>query len=236
MRVDAQPALILHARAYRETSLLLECLTRDHGRIGLVARGVRRERSRLPRGLLQPLQPLLLGWSGNGELVTLTTAEAAAAPLALHGERLYSAMYLNELVLRLSARADPHPDVFEAYLLCLQRLADGEPEAWTLRRFERDLLAELGYALVLDHDCRTGAILDPDGDYAYVPEDGPTAWRGDANALRVSGAALLALARDEMPDSKQGGELRRLMRALLRHQLGGGTLNAWALRTTFQNS
>lgn len=232
MRIEAQPGLILHARAYRETSLLLECLTRDHGRVGLVARGVRRERSRMPRGLLQPLQPLLFGWSGNGELATLTAAEASAAPLALHGERLYSAMYVNELVLRLCARSDPHPDMFEGYLLCLQRLASGEAEAWTLRRFERDLLAELGYALVLDRDSASGAALDPDTDYAYVPDEGPVAWHGDPGALRVSGAALLALARDEAPDARKNNELRRLMRALVRHQLGGGTLHAWTLTST----
>lgn len=229
MRVEAQPGLILHARAYRETSLLLECVTRDHGRVGLVARGVRRERSRFPRGLLQPLQPLLLGWLGNGELATLTAAEASAAPLALHGDRLYSAMYVNEVVLRLSARSDPHPDMFEGYLLCLQRLASNEPEAWTLRRFERDLLAELGYALVLDRESDSGDLLDPSRDYAYLPDEGPIAWRGDAGALRVSGAALLAMAHDAAPTPQQGAELRRLMRALLRHQLGGGTLKAWTL-------
>lgn len=229
MRVDGQPALVLHARAYRETSLLLECLTPDHGRIGLVARGVRRERSRLPRGLLQPLQPLLLGWAGAGDLVTLTHAEASAGPLRLHGERLYSAMYLNELILRLCARGDPHGELFGHYCLCLQRLADGEPEGWTLRRFERDLLMVLGYGLVLDRDCETGAGLDAAGDYAYVIDAGPQAWRGDAQAMRISGAALLALHRDEMPSASLGTELRRLMRALLQHQLGGGTLNAWAL-------
>lgn len=229
-RVDSQPALVLHARAYRETSLLLECLTPDHGRVGLVARGVRRERSRLPRGLLQPLQPLLLSWSGAGDLATLTQAEASAGPLSLRGELLYAAMYLNELILRLCARGDPHGDLFEYYCLCLQRLASGEPEAWTLRRFERDLLMVLGYGLVLDRDCETGASLDPEHDYAYVIDLGPHAWRDDARALRVSGAALLALDRDEMPTASQGGELRRLMRALLQHQLGGGTLNAWALR------
>ena len=229
MRVDAQPALVLHARAYRETSLLLECLTADHGRIGLVARGVRRARSRLPRGLLQPLQPLLLGWTGAGELATLTQAEASAAPLRLQGERLYSAMYLNELILRLCARGDPHSGLFEHYGLCLRRLADGEPEGWTLRRFERDLLMVLGYGLVLDRDCESGASLDAACDYTYVIDAGPQAWRGDSRALRISGAALLALGRDEMPTAAQGGELRHLMRALLQHQLGGGTLNAWAL-------
>jgi DNA repair protein RecO (recombination protein O) len=229
MRVDAQPALVLHARSYRETSLLLECLTRDHGRIGLVARGVRREKSRLPRGLLQPLQPLFLGWVGNGELLTLTQAEASAGPLPLRGERLYSAMYLNELVLRLCARGDPHGDLFEHYLLCLQRLADGEPEGWTLRRFERDLMDVLGYGIVLDRDCESGAELEADAEYIYVLDAGPRIWRGESGVLRISGAALRALDEDVMPGSVHCAELRRLMRVLLQHQLGGAALNAWTL-------
>lgn len=231
MRVDSEPVFILHARAYRETSALLECLSRDHGRIGLVARGLRRERSRFPRGLLQPLQPLLLSWVGAGELATLTAAEAASAPLALAGERLYSAMYLNEVVLRLTARGDPQRPIFDLYRLCLQRLADGEQEGWTLRRFERDLFAELGYALVLDTESDLVSAISAATDYAYVPDTGPVAWRGQSDALRISGAALLALADDREPDAAQGTELRRLMRALLRHQLGGAALNAWALTT-----
>ena len=229
MRVDAQPAWVLHARAYRETSLLLECLTRDHGRVGLIARGVRRERSKLPRGLLQPLQPLQLGWMGKGELATLIQAEADAAPLPMRGERLYSVMYLNELVLRLCARSDPNSELYAAYGACLQRLSRGEAEAWTLRRFERDLMQVLGYGLVLDRDSETGEALDAQADYVYVMDAGPQRWHESSRAMRVSGAALLALSRDEMPDPAQSGELRRLMRSLLQHQLGGGKLNAWTL-------
>ena len=141
-------------------------------------------------------------------------------------------MYVNEMTLRLCARGDPHSELFDHYLLCLQRLAAAEPEAWTLRRFERDLMADLGYGLVLDRDCTTGAALSAEGDYAYVIDSGPQAWCGDPATLRISGAALLALARDEMPAPRLGAELRRLLRALLQHQLGGGTLNSWALRTT----
>lgn len=234
MNVDAEPALILHARAYRETSLLLECLTPAHGRVGLIARGVRRERSRLPRGLLQPLQPLLLSWTGRGELVTLTRAEASAAPYAFVGERIYSAMYLNELVLRLCARGDPHMDLFDHYLLCLQRLSSAEHEAWTLRRFERDLMIDLGYGLVLDRDINSGQPLQEDADYAYVIDSGPRTWDGNLKDLRISGAALLALSRDEMPSAGHVNELRRLMRRMLQHQLGGGSLNSWSMHLKLQ--
>ena len=234
MHVEAEPALILHARAYRETSLLLECITPTHGRVGLIARGVRRERSRLPRGLLQPLQPLLLSWVGRGELVTMTRAESSAAPFSFDGERIYSAMYLNELVLRLCARGDPHSELFEHYLQCLQRLSDSEPEAWTLRRFERDLMIDLGYGLVLDREIDSGQPLQASADYAYVIDAGPRPWSGNQRDLRVSGAALLALARDEMPSAEHTAELRRLMRVLFQHQLGGGTLNAWTMRLKLQ--
>ncbi len=234
MHVDAEPALILHARAYRETSLLLECLTPSHGRVGLIARGVRRERSRLPRGLLQPLQPLLLSWAGRGELATLTRAEASAAPYPFVGERIYSAMYLNELVLRLCARGDPHSELFDHYRQCLQRLSDAEPEAWTLRRFERDLMIDLGYGLVLDREIDSGQPLQASTDYAYVIDGGPRRWNGNQRDLRVSGAALLALASDEMPSAGHTAELRRLMRVLLQHQLGGGSLNAWTMRWRLQ--
>lgn len=230
MRVDAQPALILHARAWRETSLLLECLSPDHGRVGLIARGVRRERSRLPRGLLQPLQFLSLSWLGKGELFTLTHAEATAAPLAISGERLYSSMYLNELVLRLCARSDPQPELFEHYCTCLHRLAAGEPEGWTLRRFERDLMIALGYGLVLDRDISDGSDLLASREYSYLINTGPQQGRSTNGALRVSGAALLALHRDERPTPAQERELRLLMRALLQDQLNGGSLNAWDMR------
>ncbi len=229
MLVDAEPALILHARAYRETSLLLECLTQTHGRVGLIAKGVRRERSRLPRGLLQPLQPLHLSWVGKGELMTMTRAEATAAPYSMPGDRIYCAMYLNELVIRLCARGDPHSELFEDYLNCLQRLSDGEPEAWTLRRFERDLMSDLGYGLVLDRDIETDRPLDPSANYTYVIDAGPRECRSRQDELRIKGAALIALEKDEMPSPSECADLKRLMRMLLQHLLGGGSLNAWSM-------
>jgi len=229
MRIEHQPAFVLHARAYRETSLLIECLTRDYGRVGLVARGVRRERARIPRALLQPLIPIQLDWSGRGELATLTHVEAAAPGVELAGEALLCALYLNELVLRITPRQDPHPDLFADYAETLIRLARGEAQAWTLRRFERDLLAHLGYALVLDAEGDSGAPLDPQGEYAYRHEHGPVPWRGSRDGVRLRGAALLALARDEMPASEDLPSLRRLMRAVISSHLDGGELRAWGM-------
>ncbi|MBN8726096.1 MAG: DNA repair protein RecO [Xanthomonadales bacterium] len=226
MRISQQPALILHSRPYRETSLLLEVFSREHGRIGLVARGIRRERSRMPRGLLQPLQPLLLDWVARGELGTLAGAEAASRPFALGGEGLLAAMYVNELVLRLTPRGDPAPSAFDAYATCLDRLA-GEDLAWTLRRFERDFLAEIGYAMVLAHDS-DGEAIEEGSDYAYDPDAGPRPWHAGSPFVRVAGAALLALQADVAPPAAGLNQLRRLARAVIRH-LAGGELKAWAL-------
>jgi DNA repair protein RecO (recombination protein O) len=134
-------------------------------------------------------------------------------------------MYLNELVQRLCARNDAHPLAFAAYAQCLDRLAGTESPGWTLRRFERELLADLGYALVLDRDAGGDPLL-PQQEYAYDPEAGARAAGGDSRAPRVSGAALLAFGADRMPDAAQQAQLRRLMRNVIRHHLGG-ELNAW---------
>jgi len=228
-RIEGQSAFIVHARPYRETSLLIECLTRDHGRVGLIARGVRRERTRLPRGLLQPLQALRIDWIARGELGTLTAVEPAAAPARYVGEPLLAAMYVNELVLRLVGRGDPHATAFERYADCLRRLTTAEPVAWTLRRFERDLLSDLGYALVLTTSGGAGAPIDAQADYTYDPEAGPRPWRGETGGLRVGGGSLLALAQDRLPDAEGLEQLRRLMRRVIRHHLGGASLHAWGM-------
>jgi DNA repair protein RecO (recombination protein O) len=227
MRIENHPAFILHTRPYRETSLLIEAFTRDHGRIGLVARGVRGSKSRFSRAHLQPLQPLLLGWIARGELGTLTAVEPTGTRWMLSGDALFAGIYVNELVQRLSSRNDAHPIAFAAYTECLARLAERSDVAWTLRRFERDLLADLGYALMLSR-AADGEAIGPAVSYAYVAETGPVAGLESSRFPHVSGAALLALDRDEMPDAQQLAELRRLMRTVIR-ELAGGDLNAWTL-------
>ena len=229
MRIEQQPAFILHARPYRETSLLLESLTRDYGRVGLVARGVRKERSRVPRALLQPLTPISLSWTGGGELVTLISVEARSTPVSLAGEALLCGLYLNELVLRMTQRMDPQPDLFAAYAETLARLATGESNAWTLRRFERDLLIHLGYGLLLATDAHSDAPLDPALDYAYHHEHGPVAWRGSADGPKLKGATLLALAADRKPPDAELPALRRWMRSAIAAHLDGAELQAWRL-------
>lgn len=230
LRVEQQPALILHLRPYRETSVLIEALSRDHGRVGLVARGQRRERPRWPRGLLEPLRTASLSWSGRGELGTLTGAEPAGAAPPLSGDALFAGLYLGELLARLVPRHDPYPELFLRVCACLAELgASVGDTAWVLRRFERDLLEHLGYGLELAHDAATGEPLDPEGDYSYDPERGPLPWSLRPLAPSLKGRSLLALAGEATPDGPVLRDLRRLVRAVIRHHLGGRELNAWTV-------
>jgi DNA repair protein RecO (recombination protein O) len=226
MRIEQQPAYVLHSRPYRETSLLLECLTRDHGRIGVVARGVRRERSRLQRAQLEPFQSLAMDLLQRGELAALQAVEGAGAPVRLIGDAGLAGLYLNELVVRLTGRQDPQPELFAAYAQTLPRLATSEPLAWSLRRFERDLLEAIGYGLQLAFEAESGEPVEPDQLYRYTVEQGPAPCRsGTAHALR--GSDLLAFADDRMPDAAGLSALRIMMREVIRFHLGGGELRAW---------
>lgn len=226
MRVEQQPAFILHARPYRETSMLAECLTRDHGRIGVVARGVRREGARTQRAQLEPFQRVELDLLMKGELATLRSAEPSGAVIRLIGDAGIAGLYLNELVVRLTGRQDANPELFAFYDGTLRRMAAGEPLAWTLRRFERDMLDALGYGLQLDIDAIDGSPVDPSLVYFYDPESGVLPGRmGDQRAIR--GADLLALAADTAPDTAGLSSLRRMMRQVITFHLGGGELKAW---------
>lgn len=219
-RITLQQAYVLHRKPYRDTSLLVEALTPDFGRIGLVARGARSRRSVL-QALLQPFQPLLLSWSGRGELHTLTSAEAAQRALGLGGDTLISGFYLNELVMRLVPRDDPHPGLFVSYCRTLKQLGSAEQSAWPLRLFERDLLQELGYGLQLTHDSGSSQPLFPGERYCYHPEYGPLpAVSNTPDCLAVHGETLLALATGEQPDVQYCREAKRLMRVILQVYLG----------------
>lgn len=226
MRIEREPAFVLHARPYRETSLLVECLTRDQGRIGVVARGVRREKARMQRAQLEPFQRLELDLLLKGELATLRDAEPVGPVIRLTGDAGMAGLYLNELVVRLTGRQDPNPELFGHYERTLARMADGEPLGWTLRRFERDMMDALGYALQLDVDASSGDAIDPSSSYYYDPEAGPMPGRpGDPGAIR--GSDLLALAADSSPDAAGLSSLRRMMRQVISFHLGGGELRAW---------
>lgn len=227
MRISDQPAWILHARAWRETSLLLEVFSREHGRIGLLARGVRAPRARITRAMLEPFQLLSLDWAGTGELPNLRAAEVIGTAPRYAGDTLLSGLYVNELLARLTARHDPHPELFDRYALLLDELAATASLSWTLRRFERDLLAGLGYGLLLDREADTGASISAESDYDYVPEHGPVPAHKRSGGARVHGAALLALHEDRLPAAGDLAELRRMLRAVIGAHVGESGLRAW---------
>jgi DNA repair protein RecO (recombination protein O) len=223
---DDEPAFVLHAYPYRETSLIVEAFTAGFGRVAMVARGAKRPRSET-RGLLQAFQALNLSWAGGGELKTLVKAEWRGGLPLLGGSALLCGFYLNELLLKLLAREDAHPALFADYAEALAALAadaTAAVQATVLRRFEVRLLAELGYALNLAHDVESGAPIDPVRMYHYVPDRGPriaanVAREPGARDLVVRGATLLALAANAFPDSEVAAEAKRLMREVLDHHL-----------------
>ena len=224
--VSLQPAYVLHQRPYRESSLLLEVFSRDYGRLGLVARSARRARSPW-RGALQQFRPLVVSWTGRGELMTLTNAELAEQGPTLSGRGLLSGFYLNELLMRLVQRHDPHPTLFEAYRLALTGLGEAGREEVVLRLFEKRLLDIIGYALALEAEPDTGQPVTPGTRYRYRLEHGPVAEReGGRDGVAVNGETLLGLAREELETPDVLREAKRLMRYVLGAYLGDRPLNS----------
>ena len=223
--VTLQEGFVLHTYPYRETSLLVEALTRGSGRVTLVAKGARRPRSSV-RGALMAFQPLALSWFGKGEMKTLAQAEWQGGQPLLRGEALLCGFYLNELLVRLLAREDPHERLFERYRDALRRLAADEPSAPILRGFEKALLGELGYALTLDHEVASGRPIDPEALYTYDPERGPLPLNGRGAELEVKGRTLLDVANEDYADPQTLAQAKGLMRALINHRLDFQPLNS----------
>jgi len=233
-RAELEPGYILHAYPYKETSLIVEAFTRRFGRVSLLARGARRPRSAM-RGVLLAFHPLRLTWSASAELGTLVAAEWGGGQKALAGTALMCGFYLNELLLRLLPREDPHENLFDAYAAALERLSLGQGQAPVLRSFERRLLIELGYAPVLDRDAASGAAIEPGKRYAYEAERGPVETRRDSGESVVSGRTLLDMAADDYDDARTREEARRLMRALIADRLGGQALHTRAVLSELQD-
>ena len=229
MRFSLEPAYILHSRQYRESSLLLEALSREHGRVGLVARGARGMKSRW-KNMLQPFRPLLLSWTQRGELGTLTGADQVASPPALAGESLFCGLYANELMVRFLYRADPHPGLFDFYQHLLTQLAAGKQTQPLLRVFEKQLLQSTGFGMQLDHESGSDQVISADAWYVYKPEVGPVRCDPgqEQDAQLVSGSALLALKSGQIEDHHLK-ELKQLMRQLIRIHLGGKPIASQAL-------
>jgi len=227
MRVQGQPAFVLHARAWRETSFIVEVLTQDYGRLALVARGMTGAKKHNQRAALQPMQFVRLDYQLKGEMGSMQQVETIDVAPRLQGDFLLATFYLHEMLLKLLPRQDAAQEVFELYRETRRRLSLNESLAWTLRRFERDLLQAIGVGFSFDstHD---GQLLDPAARYRLDVEHGPVR-DNRHSAGTVTGAALIALANDQMPVNAQLQELRGALRGLIKEQLGNVELKSWGL-------
>jgi DNA repair protein RecO (recombination protein O) len=217
------PAYVLHQYAYRDTSRIVEVFTGDHGRLTLFARGANGPKSTL-RGLLRPFQRMLVSWSGKGEACHLVTAEIDGRVTNLAPERLMSGFYLNELLLKLTERCDPHPEIFVSYAGCVQALCDGEIEEPALRRFEKRLLNDLGYGLELSRTGE-GIPVEPDRYYRFAAESGPQLCVAEAPGA-IYGQSLADLQAECFDNTRSLRDAKRVLRAAIDVCLDGRSLKS----------
>ena len=225
-RVQQQAAFILHHRPFRDTSQILDLVSREHGKLAVVARGSRGAKSRL-KGVLRPFMPLSMSWIIKSDLGTLTGAEVRGAPLRLTGEALLAGYYVNELVLHFLHRHDPQPEIFDAYAGTIEALAtSGAGIASVLRQFEMALLRHTGYALNLDHEAGSGADLDPGRNYDYRVEQGAVAVSRNDGPMIFTGTVLAGIAAQQFDDPDVLRAANRLMREVIAFHLGGKELKS----------
>ncbi len=233
---ESDRAFVLHTYPYRETSLIVEAFTGSHGRVVLVAKGAKRPHGAM-RGLLNPFQSLLLTWFGKSEMKTLKTVEQERIVPQLSGSALLSAFYMNELLLKLTHREDPHEALYEAYsdaVTALAALAYGKygvrEIATILRQFEVTLLRELGYALQLLEEADSHLPLDPAQQYIYQAERGPLRCEMEhqpyhSDALQLAGKTLIDMSNNDYRDPQTQVQAKQLMRKIINHLLGDKILH-----------
>ncbi|MBS0422175.1 MAG: DNA repair protein RecO [Proteobacteria bacterium] len=219
-RITLAPAYILHHRPFRDTSRILEVISRDHGRLSLFARGARGPKAKLA-SVLQPFQLLLLSWSGRGEAAQLTGAEVADSQPPLPAASLMGSFYLNELLLKLTTRHDPQPSLFDDYHGTVAALRDGMRLEPALRIFEKRLLEALGYGLDLNG-------VAADGYYHFRPAQGLFPTVAEASGA-VSGHSLINLANEELRSARDLDDARRVLQAALAQCLEGRELTTRAV-------
>jgi len=217
---DLQPTYILHSRPYSNTSRILEAFTREHGRIALLAKGIRRGKNS-NHSLIQLFTPILITWAGKGELQFLKHIEPNGLSHQLTGRALLCGFYLNELLIRLLHKADPHPYLFQAYQESLQAFEQGQASDITLRLFEKHFLQELGYALNLTHDAQTHGDIHPEKYYHFNPSSGFHETQSRTYSQnRFLGAHLLSIHRNHYDDKETRAAAKRLFRQALEPLLG----------------
>lgn len=224
-RIKLEPAFLLHHYPWRESSRILELLTRAHGRIAVFASAARRSGSALG-ATLQPFTPLLVSFSLRGDAGQLTGVERSGASAPPAADRLMSGFYANELLIRLLPRGDPHPRLYAVYATLVEALATpGADPVRALRLFEKRLLEETGYGLNLETESGTGRPVVAGRSYRYRIDSGPELLDGVAEgSLVFCGASLLALATETLEDSRSVTDAKRLLRAALEQCLDGREL------------
>jgi DNA repair protein RecO (recombination protein O) len=238
---SVQQAYVLHQHDWSESSLILDLFTRESGRLAVAAKGAKRPYSQL-RAVLLPLQRISVSLSKpakaeGGEVQTLRTAEWGGGATMPSGAALFSGYYLNELLLKLLARHDPHPRLFDAYADTLAHLPEGDA---ALRAFELKLLAELGLLPDLSVVTPTQGAIDPGRRYQLSPESGVIPPASDAS---LPGSLLIqlqaALLHGSMPALRQACAaepqgLKTTLRGLLHYHLGHQPLRTRALMVDVQ--
>ena len=236
MKVELTPCFILHSRPYLESSLILDVFSREHGRLHLIAKGAKREKSGFS-GLLQPFQRLLMAWSGKSELMTLTDVETDIEPYELSDVRVIAGFYINELLIRLLHQHESHSELFDLYGEALLDISISENIDMVLRIFEKGLLQSLGYGLVLDHVIDDGQAIEADKKYYYLLDTGPLKKLPPTkNYVEISGESLLALDSSDLDNKLKLEETKRLMRFILQGHLGDKPLASRALYKAYMNN
>ena len=235
LRQTGQRGYVLHNYPFSESSLIVETFTRESGRVPLVARGARRPKSTV-RGVLLAFQPILLSWSGKTELRTLTRAEWLGGHDPLTGLGMMCGFYLNELLLRLLPRDDPHERLFDHYQDTLGSLGTAHELSASLRRFEKALLDELGYGVILNREATTGEVIAAERRYVYLAERGPVAATGDASqkGVELDGQTLIDMQHDDYGRAATQQQSKALMRVLINHHLGDRQLHTRQLLLDLQ--
>jgi DNA repair protein RecO (recombination protein O) len=220
MKIEHTPCYILHRRDYRESSLILEVISREYGRVSLIAKGAKRNKKQ--QGINYNLyQKYLMSWVSRTELGTLVDVELASTMNSLSPHQMMSGFYMNEIILRLLHKHESHPDLFDSYDSTIIELSHNDSERTSLRYFEKTLLQSLGYGVIFDQDVNTGDAILAENNYFYKPDDGPSSARQDNGAgVSVSGKTLIELDNETLSEPNNKNEAKMLLRSLLNQYLG----------------
>jgi DNA repair protein RecO (recombination protein O) len=232
MKIELTPCYILHRRDYSESSLILEVFSREYGRINLLAKGAKRNKK---QGTNQSLyQKYYISWVAKSELGVLTDIELTSLSTSLKPEFMMAGFYMNEIMLRLLHKHEPHPELFDSYETSINQLASESSENIVLRYYEKNLLQTLGYGVILDHEVETGEPIDSDKEYLYKLGYGPVLKKSNhETGVIISGKTLLALDHETLSDSKNINEAKQLLRKILDEHLGDKPLSSRELYQSY---